>query len=121
MRTLSGKTRPKRRGLSRSSTIIFVSGWKNAESLRDPGCWVAVADHAQNCLTRNRTLAERHLRRCVLGEVDVDPAPEADQPHPLPGGNNVARLCEFDDTARNQACNLRKAHFRPIKIGRAHV
>src|SRR3546814_5913445 len=116
MRTLSGKTRPKRRGLSRSSTIIFVSGWKNAESLRDLGCWVAVADHAQNCLTRHRTLADRHLRRCVLGEVDVEPAPEADQPHPLPGCNTVARLCDFDHPPRTPARNLRRSEEHPSEL-----
>ncbi len=81
--------------------------------MRDAGHRPA-ANTAKHGLTCHRTLAQAHLRRDVIGQIDVDAAAEADEADALTGGDHVARLDETDDAARDQAGNLGKADLAAI-------
>ena len=61
------------------------------------------ADFADDRLAGDRALAEQDPRRGSCGQIDVDPAAEADQADALAGLDHVAFLDEGHDPPRDQA------------------
>src|ERR1043165_7600546 len=73
-----------RRGTARLSSLMSQS------SLGDALDQLGDADPADDRLAGDGALAEQHLRRGAGGQIDVDPAAEADQADALAGADPVA-------------------------------
>src|SRR3954463_14927763 len=83
-------------------------------SLTRAGDRNAEPDDAEDRLAGDRALAEHDPRRDAGGEIDGDPAAEADQADPLARFDHVALLDEGEDAARDQAGNLGEADAQPV-------
>src|SRR5690606_35652800 len=83
-------------------------------SLRDPLDQRRFADLREDRLAGDRALAEQHLRRSAGGQIDVDPAAEADQADALAGGDAVPRLDPGHDPPRDQPGDLGEGDLRAI-------
>ena len=72
------------------------------------------ADPADDRLAGDGALAEQDLRRGAGGQIDVDPAAEADQADALAGDDPVARLDPGHDPPRDQPGDLGEADPRAV-------
>ena len=79
-----------------------------------PSISCCVPEFGQDRLAGDDRLPEQHFRIGPCGQVDVDPAAEADQPDPLAGRDDVARLDERHDPPRHQPGDLGEADRPPV-------
>src|SRR4051794_20410158 len=60
-------------------------------------------------LSGDRNLPLRHQRLNAVGEIDIDPRPEADHADPSARTHRLAHAHEAEDAPRNQSGNLHHA------------
>src|SRR5205807_2257607 len=70
---------------------------------------------AEDRLAGDRPLAEQHARRDALGQIDVDPAAEADEPDALPRLDLIAFADERHDPPRDQPGDLGETDPQPFR------
>src|SRR6185503_5812133 len=80
----------------------------NAEKAR------VAADLGDDRLAGDASLAEEDARTSSSGQIDVDPAAEADHPDPLPGFDTVAFMDERQDSPRDQPGDLGEADLHAV-------
>jgi hypothetical protein len=76
-----------------------------------------VGDHG---LAADGGLADGDERRYALGEIEVDPAAEADQPEPLAGAHHPADREIAADAARHQPGDLHEGDVAAVGKTQAH-
>src|SRR3546814_9586568 len=99
---------------TRTDTLFPYTTLFRSALLLNPRNHPHVAYLAQDRLARDGALAQHDAGRGSGGQIDVDPATEADQADALPGGDHVARLHEGHDPPRHKARDLGEADAHAI-------
>src|SRR3546814_17948762 len=98
---------------TRTDTLFPYTTLFRSALLLNPRNHPHVAYLAQDRLARDGALAQHDAGRGSGGQIDVDPATEADQADGLPGGDHVARLHEGHDPPRHKARDRRESDATP--------